>query len=120
MCFCMCVRPTKKLRFSYFLAIIAVKIAGSIGILPCCALNDLFSHRGMNVCLICEASLSRCTLCMGHLVPAYTMYHVFRCWPKKKMAGKNKKCVTALILKQTDDQKPETFFLGLKNLKFVW
>ena len=38
-----------------------------------------FSHRGMNVCLICEASLSHHTLCMGNLVLAYTMYHPFPC-----------------------------------------
>ena len=43
-----------------------------------------FSHRGMNVCPICEASLSHHTLYMGNLVPAYTMYHVFPCWQKKE------------------------------------
>ena len=45
---------------------IAAKIAGSIGILPCCVLNDFF--RSMNVSPICEASLSHHTLCMGNLV----------------------------------------------------
>ena len=56
----------------------AAKIAGSIGILPYCVLND-FSHRGMNVCPICEASLSHDTLCMkfwsGSNNRIY-MYHV--------------------------------------------
>ena len=44
----------------------------------------------MNVCPICEASLSHHTLYIGNLVPAaYTMYHVFPCWQKeKKMAEK--------------------------------
>ena len=38
----------------------------------------------MNVCLICVACLSHHTLYMGNLVPAYTMYHVFPCWQKKR------------------------------------
>ena len=42
---------------------------------------------GMNIYPICEASLSHHTLYMGHLVPAYTMYHVFPCWKKRKMAN---------------------------------
>ena len=49
-----------------------------------CRAVPTFSHRGMNVCPICEASLSHHTLYMGNLVPAYTMYHVFPCWPPKK------------------------------------
>ena len=47
---------------------------------------------------------------------AYTMYHIFPCWQKKKkMAEKNKKFgrITAPTLKPTDDQKPETFLFGL-------
>ena len=43
---------------------IAAKIAGLIGILPCCVLN-YFSHKGINICPICAASLSHHTLCMG-------------------------------------------------------
>ena len=39
----------------------------------------------MNVCLICEASLSHHTLYMGN------MYHVFPCWPKKKGKKEDKK-----------------------------
>ena len=86
-------RPPKKIRFwslraspqtcgsaflifSFFFLVamkrcpIAAKVAGSIGIRPYCVLND-FSHtcRGMNVCLICEASLSHHTLYMGNLGP---------------------------------------------------
>ena len=68
---------------------IAAKIAGSIGIMPCCALND-FSHRGMNVCRICEASLSHYTLYMGNLGPPR-----IQCIPvaknKQKMAEQNTK-----------------------------
>ena len=37
---------------------IAAIIARSIGILPCCALNNFFSHRGMNVCLIVRLLLA--------------------------------------------------------------
>ena len=55
-------------HFAMKLCPIAAKIAGLIGILPCCVLNDFFSHWGMNVCLICVASLSHHTLCMGNLV----------------------------------------------------
>ena len=48
---------------------IAAKIAGSIGTLPCCVLNDYFAYRGMNVCTIWEASLnSHHTLCVVNLV----------------------------------------------------
>ena len=54
----------------------AAKIAELIGILP--------SHRGKNVCPICEASLSHHTLYMGNLVPAYTCITYFP-------VGKNKK-----------------------------
>ena len=44
---------------------------------------------GINICLICEASLSHHTLYMGNLVPTYTMYHVISLLAKKiKMAGK--------------------------------
>ena len=43
---------------------IAAKIAGSIGIMSCRVLKR-FSHRGMNVCPICAASLSRHTSCLG-------------------------------------------------------
>ena len=53
-----------------------------ISAVPC--FKRLFPHRGMNVCLICEASLSQHTLYMGNLVPMYTMFYVFPCWPKKK------------------------------------
>ena len=42
-----------------------------------------FSHRGMNVCPICDASLSHRTLNVGNLVPAY-----FPAGKIKKMAGK--------------------------------
>ena len=58
----------------------------------------------MNVCSICEASLSHHTLYMGNLVPAWQISLL----AKKKMA--EKKRITAPILKPTDDQKPETFF----------
>ena len=37
------------------------------------------------------------------------MYHVFTCWQKQK-DGREKKRVTAPILKSTDDQKPDTFW----------
>ena len=40
---------------------IAAKITRSIGMLPCCVLND-FSHWGMNVFQICEASISHHTI----------------------------------------------------------
>ena len=69
----------------------------------------------MNVCLICEASLSHHTLYMGNLVPAYTMYHVFPCWQKKKMAKKK-------VCHRTDfeaDRRPETrdfFWTYISNL----
>ena len=43
--------------------LIAAKIAGSIGIPPRSVLND-FSRRGLNVCLIYEASISQHTLCI--------------------------------------------------------
>ena len=48
-------------------------------------------------------------LCMGNLVPAYTMNHVFPCL-KKKITPKNQKHIIALILKPTDDQKLETYY----------
>ena len=51
---------------------IAAKIAGSIGILLCCVLDNFFTSRGMNICPICEASLSHHTMYMGYLFPAYT------------------------------------------------
>ena len=43
------------------------------------------THRGMNVCPICEASISHHTLCMGNLVPiiAYTCIKYFTGWQKK-------------------------------------
>ena len=53
--------------------LIAATIAGSIGILSCCALTDFFTCGGMNVCLICEASLSHHTLYMAKQ----------KRWPKK-------------------------------------
>ena len=49
-------------HFIYFFATkrcpITAKIAGSIGILPRCVLNDFFTEtcRGMNICSIYEAS----------------------------------------------------------------
>ena len=62
----------------------------------------------MNVCLICEASLSHHTLYTGNLVPVYTMYHIFPCWPPKKRNGTDFEA----------DQGPETggvlgYFLAL-------
>ena len=89
----MSIRPKKSLCTSAFLIFffclamkrcpIAAKIAGSIGILPCCVLNDFFT--------ICEASISLIhhTLYMGNLVPAYTMYGVFPCWQKKRWPEKS-------------------------------
>ena len=65
-------------RASAFFFFFAAKIAGLIGILPCCVLNNFFTSRGMNVCPIYEASLSHHTLYLGNLVP---MYHYF---PTKK------------------------------------
>ena len=92
---------------------IAAKIAGSIGIMPCCALNDFFTS-GMNVCPICEASLSH----HGKFGPVYTMYRVYNVSRisllAKKLWLKQKKGVATPILKPTDDQKPETSFFGLK------
>ena len=51
------------------------------------------------------------------------MYNVFSCWrkknyppPLKKKKKKKKTRVTALILKPTDDQKPETFLALNKQL----
>ena len=70
---------------------IAAKIAGSIGILPCCALNDFLLHMGMNVWPIYEASLSHHTLYMGKFGPR--VCNVSRIsllakkrWPKKSMS----------------------------------
>ena len=70
-----------------------------------------FSHRGMNVCPICEASHSRHTLYIGNFVPMHTWCLYFPIGKKK--TNKIKKRVTASILKPTYDQKPDTF-LGLK------
>ena len=54
-------------------------------------LNDFFPHRGMNVCLICEASLSlnsQHTLYLWEIW--HTMYHVFPPGDKKKDGLKKK------------------------------
>ena len=95
---------------------IAAKVAGSIGILPCCVLNDFFT-KGYELLPDCEASLSHHTLYMehfGHRVYWPELYHAFSCWKTKKITKKNKR-VTAPILKPTDDQKPETFLLALTS-----
>ena len=66
----------------------------------------------MNICPICEASLSYHTLYVGNLVPAYTCITYFPVAKKKDYQKKiNKKMhVTTLILKKTYmyDQKSET------------
>ena len=80
---------------------IAAKIAGSIGILPCCV-STIFSHRGMNVCPMCEASLNHHTLYNEDFGPHVYMYHVFLCW-------QNKTTKNAPILKPANDQTPDTF-----------
>ena len=41
-----------------------------------------FSHRSMNVCPICEASLSHYTLCMGNLSGSNNRVYVFNGWQK--------------------------------------
>ena len=66
----------------------------------------------MNVCPICEASLS-------HHNREY-MYHVFHWLAKEKITKTNKNFnwVIALILKLTYDQKVETFFGGPKIESF--
>ena len=51
---------------------IAAKIAGSIGILPRCALSNVFTYDTLYN--------------MGNLVPAYAMYTYFPVVKKKKMA----------------------------------
>ena len=82
--------------------------------MPCCVFKRLFPHRGMNVCLICEASLSHHTLYMGNLVAVYICITYFPVGGGKKDYQNNtQKCITAPILKPTDDQKPETFFGGV-------
>ena len=65
------------------------------------------SHRGMNVCQICEASLLATTLCIWEIWSP--RIHVSRI---SLLAKQKKKHVTALILKPTDDQKPETCLGG--------
>ena len=69
----------------------------------------------MNICLICEASLSHHTLYMGNFGPRV---HV-SIWPPKngKRLPSPKKAITAPILKPIDDQKPETLLGALLNLK---
>ena len=70
----------------------------------CCALTT-FSQRGMNICLICEASLSHHTsIVYGKLDPR--VYNVSR---------------TSLLAKKSasNDQKPETFLLALSNRDFL-
>ena len=93
---------------------IAAKIAGLIGILPCCVLNNFFPIGVWTFCLICEASLSHHTLYMGKIGPHIHVsrisllakkkdypqkkhYHIdfeanwwletgdFFCWPKVKL-----------------------------------
>ena len=59
--------------FNFFCYEIAAKFGGSIGILPCCVLNDFFTR---------EASRSHHTL---YMVPTYIMYNIFPCWLKQKM-----------------------------------
>ena len=59
------------------------KIAGSIGIPPRCVLTT-FSHRGMNVCLICAASLSHHTVYGKFSLVPITMYMYFTGWPEEK------------------------------------
>ena len=64
----------------------------------------------MDVCPICEASL---TLNIGKLVPAYTCITyipVSRIAPETKTNKNKQKSVTAPIMKPIDDQKPETFW----------
>ena len=89
----LCVSPqtsTSAFLIFFFFAMkrcpIAVRIAGSIRILPFCALNDFFHVRVWTF-----ASLSHHTLYMGNLVPAYTMYHVLPCWQKKRWPKKKGK-----------------------------
>ena len=113
--------------FFFFFAMkrcpIAAKIAGSNGILPRCDLNDFFKTGGMNVCPMCEASLSHHTV---HLLRKFGLVPITACTcityftgcpppPKKKKDYPQrffKKHVTAPILKLTYmyGQKPETFF----------
>ena len=78
----------------------------------------LFHIRGMNVCPICEASLSHHTLYInGKFGPRGTyMYMYFPTGLKKDY--QKKKRVTAPILKPTHDQKLETFFVCLKDLLY--
>ena len=90
---------------------IAAKITGSIGIRRA-VFETTFSHRGMNVCPVCGAFLIATILCVWEIWSGSNnrmsciMY--FTGWPKK--GKKPKKLVTALILKPTYGQKPETFF----------
>ena len=72
---------------------IAAKIAGSIAILPCCVLK-VFSHRGINVCPICEASLSHYTLYARKFGSPVSYFPVGQ---KKR---RTKKRVTAPILQE--------------------
>ena len=93
---------------------IAAKIAGSIGILPCCILNDFFT-KGMNVCPFCEASLSHHTLYTLHVCETWSPRIHVSCISllvKKRLPPK-KKTITAPILKPTYDQKQETLLFDL-------
>ena len=91
---------------------IAAKIAGSIGILPRCDLNDLFTQGYERLPFV--RPLLATILCIWEIwSPRIQCHHVFPCWQKKKLPKKctKKKRVTAPNLKPTDDQKPENFCL---------
>ena len=71
-----------------------------------------FSHRGMNVCLICDASLSHHTLYMGNFIPAY-IYHGSRItyFPVGKKKRKKRLPKKEKVYHRTDfeaDRWPET------------
>ena len=68
----------------------------------------------MNVCLICEASLSHHTLYMGNLVPAYTMYHVFPCWKKRRKIAGKKSASPHQFWNQPMTRNQRLFLFGLR------
>ena len=77
----------------------------------------------MNICQICEASLSHHTLYMGNLVAMYTMYNVFPCWQKATTDVQHPPPPPkpASILKPTDNQKLDYCFglISLLDVKII-
>ena len=84
-------------------------------------IGAVFSHRGMNVCPICEAFLSRRTVlyvCEFESGSDNRVYNVSRISlvgnNKNYKKRREKKARTAPISKPTYDHKQETFSLALE------